>query len=556
MSLEYGSTQTAQTAPAGSAETVPPRHKRARDWLNAPFQGDDPFPFKLLKENPTTYDEMVRFRDSDHKYCVRANTKWWTDPSQDPLCEPFTYETTGKEDGVLIGVTSFLSNFCEPFPSYMAQNSATAINNHGATLISSERDKRGQIKKFQVKYFNIVPRDVMTAATAFRSAMFGNLGESSCNDEVPITHKDIELKAQALLIFYTTLKDLLNSCPYLIRGSDIHQYAEYDAERVNEIHARMKRGEDWVEYVVDNYKRQADALRILVVPPYVSAQDLSDAWPRMGKEIHFQIELLLNKQYDRDKNMHKDSAQFRMALMFLQNENKAKRVPYRTELCLVSASLGICGQLDAIFCDENQWYLYDWKVTTKIHATDPKYDDNNKSKSSMKVPVQCFPDTSRYKYYLQLNLYLYILHYDKGRVRMPDVFCSKGFGGLKLVVCDKTSTEARQSAACIDVPNLNVESETLEWLHKNIKEYEYIADLLTNSKSLVTQNEVERLMSPRLQFISMEDLAEKMCTAFTKMINDREKEFAKMRDDKRAMMKAEDEALDAWMREMEMNHNS
>tara|TARA_A100001011_G_C14314163_1_gene847097 strand:+ start:894 stop:1634 length:741 start_codon:yes stop_codon:yes gene_type:complete len=79
-------------------------------------------------------------------------------------------------------------------------------------------------------------------------------------------------------------------------------------------------------------------------------------------------------------------------------------IPIRSELCVGSSHLGICGTIDQLYYSKNfkQLVIFDWKTNKKINQVSP-YDN------WMLNPISHLPECEFITYSLQLSLYKYII---------------------------------------------------------------------------------------------------------------------------------------------------
>jgi ATP-dependent exoDNAse (exonuclease V) beta subunit len=79
-------------------------------------------------------------------------------------------------------------------------------------------------------------------------------------------------------------------------------------------------------------------------------------------------------------------------------------VPIRSELCVGSSNLGICGMVDQLYYSEplNGLVIFDWKTNKKI-------DYVSKYNKWMLDPISHLPECEFTTYSLQLSLYKHII---------------------------------------------------------------------------------------------------------------------------------------------------
>jgi hypothetical protein len=88
-------------------------------------------------------------------------------------------------------------------------------------------------------------------------------------------------------------------------------------------------------------------------------------------------------------------------------ETKNHLIPIRSELCVGSADLGICGTIDQLYYSVpfESLVIFDWKTNKKINHTSP-YGN------WMLDPISHLPDCEIVTYSLQLSLYKYIIEFE------------------------------------------------------------------------------------------------------------------------------------------------
>lgn len=119
---------------------------------------------------------------------------------------------------------------------------------------------------------------------------------------------------------------------------------------------------------------------------------------RMGTQTHLNIELYSNGEVIND-----DSIEFKQFLQFRQDYPYLE--PYRTEWTIYDRKLRIAGSIDMVYKDtrDNSYHIYDWKRSNGF-----KRDINDFTEMGYK-PINHIPNLNTYLYFLQLNLYKYIL---------------------------------------------------------------------------------------------------------------------------------------------------
>ena len=141
----------------------------------------------------------------------------------------------------------------------------------------------------------------------------------------------------------------------------------------------------------------------------VTEEDILRAWQKNGRVqrnrgtlMHFHIEQYLNGCAIEPPW----SPEFEQFLALHEQLLRDQQIPFRTELTVYSKSLNVAGQIDAIFKQvDGTFALWDWKRCKLL-----RYD----SRSQMKEPLEHLPDVNAWQYFLQLNIYRFILQEDYG----------------------------------------------------------------------------------------------------------------------------------------------
>jgi ATP-dependent exoDNAse (exonuclease V) beta subunit len=160
----------------------------------------------------------------------------------------------------------------------------------------------------------------------------------------------------------------------------------------------------------------------------VKLQDILDRWDSIslracnkGSKFHAFAEnyinnkILTNTMYDFDldkKSYDKIESYF---IQFYE-ESKTNLIPIRSELCVGSRDLGICGMVDQLYYSTplDGLVIFDWKTNKKM---------NYKSRYQKKMlgPVSHLDECEFSTYSLQLSLYKYIIEYETN-LKIKDCF--------------------------------------------------------------------------------------------------------------------------------------
>ena len=138
-------------------------------------------------------------------------------------------------------------------------------------------------------------------------------------------------------------------------------------------------------------------------------RDILRAWERNGRIqrdrgtlMHFHIEQSLNGCVIESPW----SPEFDQFITLYEEVTRGHQYPFRTELSVYSKRLNVAGQIDAIFKQSDGTFaVWDWKRCRLL-----RYD----CRSQMKEPFDHLADVNAWHYFMQLNLYRYILQTDYG----------------------------------------------------------------------------------------------------------------------------------------------
>lgn len=154
----------------------------------------------------------------------------------------------------------------------------------------------------------------------------------------------------------------------------------------------MKRGKNWPirrdEFVTDCGRDMTN-------------EEICALWMHSGKVasargtlLHYQAEAYLNGMVVEEPH----SPDFQRFLLISNALWEIGWKPFRTEVCLVHIGLCVCGQLDALFCnDAGELCLLDWK-RSKCVIFENRF-------RALKEPLNLMDDCNGFLYALQLNTY-------------------------------------------------------------------------------------------------------------------------------------------------------
>ena len=120
-------------------------------------------------------------------------------------------------------------------------------------------------------------------------------------------------------------------------------------------------------------------------------------------ENYINNKILNNTIYDSDLDLEAYNKIESHFLKYYEN-SKENLIPIRSELCVGSSKLGICGMVDQLYYSIplDGLVIFDWKTNKKI-------DYSSKYKNWMLDPISHLPECEFTTYSLQLSLYRYII---------------------------------------------------------------------------------------------------------------------------------------------------
>ena len=129
-----------------------------------------------------------------------------------------------------------------------------------------------------------------------------------------------------------------------------------------------------------------------------------------GTWMHLQCELWLNRD-----GAHLESAEMQLFLRYVRERLAPNHVvAFRTEWEVFGETIDLAGSIDFVGVvtsgpDAGGLWLVDWKRTKEL-----RYKSHHRSGYCMLPPLDHIPDTSKWHYAIQLNLYSYLLetYYD------------------------------------------------------------------------------------------------------------------------------------------------
>ena len=148
----------------------------------------------------------------------------------------------------------------------------------------------------------------------------------------------------------------------------------------------------------------------------VKLQDILEKWDSIslracnkGSKFHAFAENYINNKilpniiYDFDIDIEAYNTIESQFLKFYEN-SKENLIPIRSELCVGSSQLGICGMVDQLYYSNtlNGLVIFDWKTNKRMNYT-------SRYQNMMLPPISHLEECEFSTYSLQLSLYRYII---------------------------------------------------------------------------------------------------------------------------------------------------
>ena len=195
---------------------------------------------------------------------------------------------------------------------------------------------------------------------------------------------------------------------------------------INESHQYFKEGVQYISVTTlrDSWFKKFDADEVLrkmktKTEKYegMTDEEIKQSWASKGVEastqgtnLHKHIEL-----YYKNEPTVNESIEYAQFLEFAQDTSL---VPYQVEWMVCDQDTRIAGTIDFVGQNSDGTLdLYDWKRSSKVNENVPWY-------SHCLEPELChIPDTTYWKYTIQLNLYRYLVEKMGKRVRRMYLVC-------------------------------------------------------------------------------------------------------------------------------------
>jgi hypothetical protein len=402
--------------------------------FTAPFVPDNKDDFQLRKNHPLPCDQAVGFRTDTHEYYYKP--------------------TDGRLYFASTGVTTFLKQYSnstfESLSDSIASQTVDSINKRMYSYITKNLFVTPTVaKKARLSPAELKDQDEKKTKYEkyFPPGTFEALRVAYAQEEFDLNSKSNYEKFVSL--FFEQLKNPKNE--YVLR--DPAKRAEWKA-------LEPKTTEAFVHIF--------PTLNRLRLPLVMTNEDLagtraeSGAWARAGSHVHHEIELYLNNKAA-DRPEVRDQNHFKEFLKFHAKTEVQGWKIFRTELSIFSSALNICGQIDALYSKDDALEIVDWKTSSdKVPQNAFANSEFKKNKDDpiprMKAPLQAFPQSKRFEYFLQMNVYKRMLCEEKvGNL-------GAAFDGVRdsrmvlVFLYDGGDYDA------IEVPDLSNETQVQAWL--------------------------------------------------------------------------------------------
>lgn len=412
---------------------VVPPPKESIDW-----ESDAPMPVwckntenHLYLINPLQCDGETLFSHKGHKYAIVSKIN---EHRTDYLCK---YDATDPNDEGTLGTTTLVGKFCKPFPSFIAGKSAQSINKRfNEWYAAGFRHSTPWPDKYD-RHVNVDTFAKLEAVLRSRLPTIAHAFEDRLDDPVFVRPPD------------TT-------------DDDDDATIEQRRDKVRGwIALENKTPVDFIEWFGVEYER------FMALPPHYTSRDVDLDWSRFGTQFHHAVEMELNGEAPLDRE-GRDSVRGTVEWGYFENfmrvQRNLKRRPFRTELSLSLPDLRLCGQLDALYRDDDgKFWLYDWKTVDKI-ADVPELDDDAMSQNYFAPPWDDILETKRFGFFMQLNVYAHMLRERCGidvedRIRVYVFHRSRGHfievvvPDFRLSDCYRIPFEKMFSNRCKEVEN-------------------------------------------------------------------------------------------------------
>jgi hypothetical protein len=163
----------------------------------------------------------------------------------------------------------------------------------------------------------------------------------------------------------------------------------------------------WASEKRSPYFRLIHHMRILMhMDDHAIKREIINQWQSIGTErasagtsVHLSAEMFLNNAPREDK-----SPEFQQFSNWYNKDKPKTWEPYRTEWSVFHEDADLAGQIDGLFYDpiDKSYHMVDWKCVEKLEA------HNSFGERGFK-PFQKLPNTNLNHYYVQQNLYAWIL---------------------------------------------------------------------------------------------------------------------------------------------------
>lgn len=359
-------------------------------------------PPPLAALHPTVWDTDVRLDAGSHTYSVRVGTEW---------------------DNSMIGVTSWIKRYASPDPvmyDRASRASADSVNSKyvagecypmGLHALVTQRDwsamrrvdQKQSVLRYEFRGTSLAEHvrwPTLVSVWNWAELVHGMQVDSDEDDphQKPPSYGDYVRRTKPnVAASWDEMGESWKGTPYK-----------------RDMHARYARWRDEPTKTTDRFcelfRTQVEQRIMLRMPPFISAQDVAESWPRFGTRMHLDIENFIN-----DGSVPEDPYYEFCQFMRFKHERLVGQTPFRTELTMSLPELRVGGQCDFVARKSNGRYvLYDWKRTASLLA---------KPGSSTKPMLQPWShrlSTMLSVYTVQLNLYRVML--ERGGIHVDEMY--------------------------------------------------------------------------------------------------------------------------------------
>lgn len=358
-------------------------------------------PSSLSSLHPTAWDTDVRLDGVHHTYSIKVGTEW---------------ESVG-----IVGVTSWIKRFASPDAALYdraSRASAHSINSKymageayptGIHALVSGRDwaamrrfdQRCSVLRHEFRGTSLIEHvrwPTLVSVWNWAETVRDVRGVDSDTEDQPPSYGDWMRRTKPKPATWNDMSDEWKNTPYKTEMQA--RFCEWRALGPSAT----------TEQFCSIFKTQVDQRIMLRMPPFITAQDVAESWPRFGTRMHKDIERFIN-----DGSVPEDPYYEFCQFLRFNHERLRTYTPFRTELTMSFVPLRLCGQCDFVARKANGKYvLWDWKRTASLLVKP------GPSTKPMLQPWSHRPSTSFNIYVIQLNLYRFML--ERGGIDVDEMY--------------------------------------------------------------------------------------------------------------------------------------